>query len=621
MSDIDLFGSIFNHGDVIFEQGSHGNSMFIIQSGAIEISCLRGEEKVVITLLEQGDFFGEMALVDSRTRSATAIALCRTRLLAVHRDSFFSQTKYDTTVILQLINSLCRRIERTNGLLRFLVMSDDYLRSSIVSSESLPSPEMEKCSDSLTRTESFEIPSSSDTEIVHPRLPSNFPWASDQTVVTYHREEFIFKEGDDGEVMYIIVKGNVDIYTEAAGQEILLNRLEAGDFFGEMALVTGNARTATAVATSDTQLLAISNEQLKKSLSANSELAFFIVKVLITRLRASTVALESPERSLEFARHIITPILKKERKVRIALISLSTCGGCTAALIQNQSDLTVLTENVDIIYCPMLMDADSFQDVDVAMVDGAVRTREDEQLLLEIRRKSRFVAAWGTCATFGGIPAMANQFELEELLEESYGQAIDPFSYYLSTRKKMDNDNAENLSGELLRKARKLDDVIRVDYFLPGCPPRASLAKGLIEELQGDENTTKIKSVVCAECSRKSKKMAPADMKFFPGNALNNDICLVSQGVLCLGLITKGGCGAACLQGGLPCWGCRGPTRKAVNKINAGSMYEDLLVDSMALRSGLRVDTLRASVRMLRLKGGSSMSFDSSFVKNTSRLR
>lgn len=621
MSDIDLFGSVFNHGDVIFEQGSYGNSMFIIQSGAIEISCLRGEEKVVITLLEQGDFFGEIALIDNRPRSATAIALCRTRLLSVHRDSFFSQTKYDTTVILQLINSLCRRIERTNGLLRFLVMSDDYLRSSIVSSESLPSPEMKKCSESLTRIESFEGLSSPDTEIVHPRLPANFPWASDQTVVTYHREELIFKEGDDGEVMYIVVKGNVDIYTEAAGREILLNRLEAGDFFGEMALITGNARTATAVATSDTELLAISNEQLKKNLSANSELAFFIVKVLITRLRATTVALESPERSLEIARHIITPIFKKERKVRIALVSLSTCGGCTVALIQNQSGITALTENADIIYCPMLMDADSFQDVDVAMVDGAVRTREDEQLLLEIRRKSRFVAAWGTCATFGGIPAMANQFELEELLEESYGQAIDPFSYYLSTREKMDNDNAENLSGELLRKARKLNDVIRVDYFLPGCPPRASLAKGLIEELQGDENTAKIKSIVCAECSRKPKKLAPAGMQFFPGNALNNDICLVSQGVLCLGLITKGGCGAACLQGGLPCWGCRGPTRKAVNKINAGSMYEDLVVDSMALRSGLRVDTLRATVRMLRMKGGSSLSFDPSFVKNTSRLR
>jgi F420-non-reducing hydrogenase small subunit len=621
MSDIDLFGSVFNHGDVIFEQGSSGNNMFIVQSGAIEISCLRGEEKVVIVLLEQGEFFGEMALIDSQSRSATATALCRTRLLTIHRDSFFSHTKYDTTVILQLIKSLCKRIERTNELLRFLIMSDDYLRSTLTSSETLPSPDAPKPEDGLTRTAFLEGTPPPDTEVFHPRLSANFPWDSDQSVVSYCRGKIIFKEGDDGKEMYIVVKGNVDIYTETAGREILLNRLEAGDFFGEMALVTGNARTATAVATSDTQLMAINSAQLKKSLSANPELAFFIVKVLISRLRFSTTALESPERSVEFARHILSPVFKKAKKIRIALVSLSTCGGCTAAMIQIHSDLSVLTETADIVYCPMLMDADTISNVDVALVDGAVRTREDEQLLLEIRRKSRFVAAWGTCAAFGGIPAMANQYELEELLEETYGQAIDPFSYYLSTGKKMGNHVTETQANDLLRKARKLDDVVRIDYFLPGCPPRASLAKGLIEELRGDEITGTIKPIVCAECPRKPKKLAPTDMWIFPNHAVNNEICLVSQGVLCLGLITKGGCGAACLQGGLPCWGCRGPMQKAIEKINSGSIYEDLVIDTLAHRSKLGVDKLRAVIRLLRLKGGSSLNFDTDFVKDTSRLR
>jgi len=81
MSDIDLFGSVFNHGDVIFEQGSSGNSMFIVQSGAIEISCLRGEEKVVIALLEQGDFFGEMALVSLSTCGG-----CTAAMIQIHSD-------------------------------------------------------------------------------------------------------------------------------------------------------------------------------------------------------------------------------------------------------------------------------------------------------------------------------------------------------------------------------------------------------------------------------------------------------------------------------------------------------------------------------------------------------
>ncbi|MGA9538568.1 MAG: hypothetical protein WBR24_21910, partial [Desulfobacterales bacterium] len=51
--------------------------------------------------------------------------------------------------------------------------------------------------------------------------------------------------------------------------------------------------------------------------------------------------------------------------------------------------------------------------------------------LTEVRRKSRFLIAWGTCAAFAGLPALANAFELEELIEETYGQSIDPFSYYL----------------------------------------------------------------------------------------------------------------------------------------------------------------------------------------------
>lgn len=621
MSDIDLFGSVFNHGDVIFEQGSSGNSMFIIQSGAIEISCLRGEEKVVIALLEQGEFFGEIALIDSQPRSATATALCRTRLLPVHRDSFFSRTKYDPTVILQLIKSLCRRIERTNELLRFLILSDDYLRSTLTASETLPALYSQEPEDSIISTTPLEGTSSLKTETFYPRLPANFPWYNDKSVVSYSRGKIIFKEGDKGEAMYIVVKGNVDIYTETAGREILLNRLGAGDFFGEMALVTGNTRTATAVATSNTQLMAINSAQLKKSLSANPKLAFFIVKVLITRLRISTTALESPERSVEIARQIISPVFKKEKKIRIALVSLSTCGGCTAAIIQIHSDLSVLTKTADIVYCPMLMDADTISDVDVALVDGAVRTREDEQLLLEIRRKSRFVAAWGTCAAFGGIPAMANQYELEELLDESYGQAIDPFSYYLSTGKKMGSYYRETQVNGLLRKARKLDDVVRVDFFLPGCPPRSSLVKSLIEELRGKGTTGAIKPIVCAECPRKPKKVAPRVMRIFPDHAVKNEICLVSQGILCLGLVTKGGCGAACLQGGLPCWGCRGPMQKAVEKINSGSIYEDLVIDTIAHRSRLGVDKLRSVIRLLRLKGGSSLNFDNDFVKDTSRLR
>jgi len=110
-------------------------------------------------------------------------------------------------------------------------------------------------------------------------------------------------------------------------------------------------------------------------------------------------------------------------------------------------------------------------------------------------------------------------------------------------------------------------------------------------------------------------------MLTFPNSAVKDNICLVSQGVMCLGLITKGGCGAACLQGGLPCWGCRGPMQKAVGKMSNGSFYEDLIIDTIARRSKLEVDRLRHVIRLMRQKGGSSLNFDTSFIKDASRLR
>lgn len=622
MSDIDLFGSLYRKGDVIFEQDAPGDTLFIIQSGAVEISCLRDGEKFVLALMGQGDFFGEMALIDNRPRSATATALSRTRLLPIRRDSFIDRTKNDTSIILRLIKSLSRRIVRTNHLLRTLVLSDDSLRRGVRTETVQPS---------RTETEQVQTPREAPTPpetapesiagLFSLHLPENVDWTGTRGVRSYSQGEIIFNEGDDGTEMFIVLDGRVNIFTEAGGEKVVLNQLEAGGFFGEMALVLGTPRTAAAVAEQDTRLLALDNDQLTASLTTDPQLALFIVQALIARLRSSTIAIESPEQSVAMARNIIAPVFKEAHKVRIAMVALSTCGGCTAAIIQNQSHLARITDHADVVYCPMLMDADTIGNIDIALVDGAVRTREDELLLLEIRSKSRFLAAWGSCAAFGGIPAMANQYELEEILEESYGQAMDPFSYYLSKGEANDPHLETAETGELLRKARKLDEVVRVDFFLPGCPPLPTLIPDLIEELKGKNPAATIKPLVCAECPRKPNRRKPFEMRLFPAGKMEPGICLVSQGVVCLGQVTKGGCNAACPSGGLPCWGCRGPMQQAIHKISTGSFYEDLIVDHLARRSTLDVDSIRFVLRMLRQKGGSSLNFENNFIKDAARLR
>jgi CRP-like cAMP-binding protein len=86
----DLFGVIYEKGEVVFQPGDFGDTMYIIQSGAVEISQIHGKREIVLALLEKGEFFGEMALLDDHPRSATVTAICQTRLLPLTRSSLLN---------------------------------------------------------------------------------------------------------------------------------------------------------------------------------------------------------------------------------------------------------------------------------------------------------------------------------------------------------------------------------------------------------------------------------------------------------------------------------------------------------------------------------------------------
>ena len=289
--------------------------------------------------------------------------------------------------------------------------------------------------------------------------------------------------------------------------------------------------------------------------------------------------------------------------------------------LENQAKLIELSRLAEIVYCPMLMDAESFEQVDIALVDGAVRMAEDETILQKARRNSGILVAWGTCAVFGGLPAMANRYEVEELFEESFGEAADPFSYYMSDPDKRQKKMPSASEETLLRKVRKLDDIVKVDYFLPGCPPDAALFMHLVRELKGETLSNGTKAVVCAECPRKPAKNLFDDMWAFPSHKTVQNLCFLSQGALCMGLLTKGGCKASCVLGGLPCWGCRGPTNKILHELNNGGYYGELMSAMVARRTKLEKETLRRVVQILRQKGGSAFSFENNFVRDPSRLR
>ena len=624
----DLFGISCNKGEVIFRQGDQGDTMYIIQSGTVEISQDKDGKKVLLALLEKGDFFGEMALIDKHLRSATATAISHSRILAFTRTSIMERIRQDPGVVLHLLTTLCHRITQTNHLLHTMVQSDEALRSFVESKGQILPESAEAGSD-------YEPSSASD---ISPQFsPDTQAAASHQEPLkraidlSIRREDCIlvengepvFHQGDPGNSMYIVVEGSVEISQGHEDDRNVLAYLGPGDFFGETAMITDQHRTAHAFTTGKTFLFPISKDDFLEQIKTRPELALYILQGLIIRLRGLLSVMNDPTKSISTVVQAFPPPLKKKSLIRTAIVSLSTCGGCAAVLLEDQEKLAHLLERVNISYCPMLIDEEELGEVDVAVVDGVVRVKEDEEKIREVRHKCRYLVAWGTCAALGGIPAYANQYELEELLEESYGHAKDPFAYYLSGSPGVDRATYQEQEKELqlLRRARKLDDFVRVDYYVPGCPPNAGLLNLLVSELRGDGQAEKPKSIVCGECSRKHLKTTVEHFYMFPRPDWDVQHCFTSLGSVCLGFMTKGGCGAVCPRGGLPCWGCRGPSEAAFKKMDEGNSFEEYMVDAFIGRHRHLEDHIRPVMKLFRKHANSPAQFSRHSTNDRSRIR
>lgn len=598
----DLFGITYRKGDVIFREGDMGDNMYIIQSGAVEISQIKDGHKHVLAILESGNFFGEMALIDSRPRSATAAAISRSRLLFLARDTLMERVRQDPGVVIHLLNTLCKRLTETNLALRNKVLGDEQLRFALERRRK-KSP-LSVVADNM-------------------QLKTTYVFGEKKECILIEPGKVIFRQGDTGHSMYIIAEGEVEISQGEDVEKYVLATLGPGEFFGEMSLITNQPRIADATTVKQSLILPIKNDEFVSRIKADPELAIYILQGLIIRLRIMLSALSDPKKSMDIMLRNIVPPFRKRSPVKIAIISLSTCGGCSAVLLENPDELAKLLEKVNISYCPMLIDSEEIGEVDIAIVDGTVRVKEDEEKLLEARHKSKYLVAWGTCATFGGIPAFANEYELEDLIHESYGEAKDTFSYYLSGTRGIDWSTYQKQENELklMRRARKADDFVQINYYLPGCPPRVGLLSNLVDELRGEGQTEKTKAIVCAECSRKPLKTNIDYFWVYPRPEWDITHCLTSCGSICMGFITKGGCGAVCPQGGLPCWGCRGPSETAFKKIDEGSSYEEVMLQSLISRHRQAEEQIKTVMKIYRKQCNSSLKFNRYFPNDRSRIR
>ncbi len=265
-------------------------------------------------------------------------------------------------------------------------------------------------------------------------------------------------------------------------------------------------------------------------------------------------------------------------KPKVGFYWCASCGGCEEAIVDLDETILTVVDAVDIVFWPCALDfkredVEAMDDNEFAVVfiNGAIRTSEQEEMAHLLRRKAGLIVAFGSCSHLGGIPGMANQFEKEKILDRAYSESQ-------STHNSAGTRPSPTITvpeGELTLpvfydSVKSLDQEIFVDYYLPGCsPPVQLIINAVMAILEGNlppKGTVLAPDVaLCDECIHKEHKPDEIKVKKFyrPHQIiLEEDKCLLDQGLLCLGPVTRGGCDAACVKGNMPCSGCMGPTSR-----------------------------------------------------------
>jgi F420-non-reducing hydrogenase small subunit len=251
--------------------------------------------------------------------------------------------------------------------------------------------------------------------------------------------------------------------------------------------------------------------------------------------------------------------------IRIIDEWLGTCAGCEMSLLDVGEALLDLLPAIEIVHSPVLMDHKYYPkgsngtkpeipEADVALITSCVRNEENKLIAQEVRNKSKLLIATGSCACFGGIPALANLSTREELFEK----------VYRGIRSTEPGDPPTEHVPPLLDRVYALDEVVKVDLYLPGCPTDPSLLVEALKAAIENKPFTLPEKAVCEDCPLKREKKAISVIRRPLQQPEEADKCLLEQGFLCLGPVTRTGCGGTtrtprCIAGGFPCRGCFGP--------------------------------------------------------------
>lgn len=208
----------------------------------------------------------------------------------------------------------------------------------------------------------------------------------------------------------------------------------------------------------------------------------------------------------------------KKKKVRIAFFDFSDCEGCQLQITYLNEQFVGLLEHCEIVNFREAISEKS-DNYDIALVEGSIARKHDEERVKQIRENAKILIAYGACACIGGVNGLRKKFTPQEAKDIVYEGRKFPIE---------------------VGEPRPVNNVVKVDYYIHGCPTNNDETIKALKSILIGKGYTPPKYPVCVECK------------------LKENVCLFEKGQVCIGPVTKGGCGAWCPSYGNTCYGCRG---------------------------------------------------------------
>ncbi len=278
--------------------------------------------------------------------------------------------------------------------------------------------------------------------------------------------------------------------------------------------------------------------------------------------------------------------MSENGKPKFAMYWAASCGGCEIAVLNIGEKILDVDAAFDVAFWPVAMDA-KYKDVEampdksitLTLFNGGIRNEENEHLAKLLRKKSVFLVAFGSCATEGCIPGLANFSSMSQIFDAVYDNTVSTENPD-NIRPQYNWDTPEGLSINIpvfSPSLRTLDKIVDVDYYMPGCPPEshqiAAVVELVIKALNGEAELPPKGAVigagistVCDDCSRtRNVKKIKEFVRIHEVESIDPELCLLEQGILCNGPATRNGCGALCPAANAACIGCYGPAEGVVD--------------------------------------------------------